>query len=51
LITQVFLYFLINKGVTSKMSRVEKNHEKKEVKSINPLDSSVTDLELDKVIF
>jgi hypothetical protein len=35
--------------VTSKVSRAEKQHEKKEVKSINPLDCSVTDLELDKV--
>jgi hypothetical protein len=35
--------------VTSKVSRADKTHEKKEVKSINPLDCSVTDLELDKV--
>jgi hypothetical protein len=30
------------------VSRAEKTHDKKEIKSINPLDTSVTDLELDK---
>ena len=35
-------------GITSKQSRFDKATDRKEARSVNPLDSSVTDTDLDK---